>query len=1047
MAGRTKSLTDFGKDLDSLLARAGKFTLREYADECGVSYKYLLQLRTDSTRKPGKLYVDLLKPFARLKILNLAHCHEMSMRHRGKPLSLSECKAIFPDFPDVKLLESIAEASKGKLSQEAGSAAEQPTAAEGKFQGPQAPEPASIYRRVFVGREMELRELQESFDRAVSGHGSLLMVAGEPGIGKTALCQRLADHVASKGGKTLVGHCYEAGSLSLPYLAFVEAMRSYVLDRDAENLRQELGPGAGDVARIVSEITEKLDVPPRAGQNSEEDRYRLLQAVTSFLNRAASAKPMLVVLEDLHDADKGTLEMLTYVSRDLSNARLLIVGTYRDVEVDRTHPLSAALAELRRVSAFGRVLLRGLNADEVQRMLEAIAGERVSWSLGESVHRQTEGNPLFIQEVVRFLIEQKLLVRTDGQMIASGAAPLETSIPEGLRDVIGKRLSNLSETCNRLLSTAAVIGREFRLDVLQRVSALSEEEVFASIEEAKKVAVIEERPAIGGTVSYRFAHAFFRTTLYEEIIAPRRIRLHQQVARALEAAYSNRLNEHAAEMAEHFSYSTEPADLSKAVSYGEMAARRAVEVYNPGEAARLLQQALKVQEVLDPTDKGRRCDLLLAVGVALTDTGGYRHAVEKEFSEALSLAEEIGDSDRAARACYRAAAALGLGGSETWAGQEMLLWAEKADRYAKPNTIERAWADNALGATKLLGGVVGGSAALLEKSFEQARSFGDSALLARSGTLLLASILPWSDEAGVTRVAEEAASTKGYTAMYTAFGAFLNFGRRKRAEQVAQAQKQHAALTGQAIHVGFSLLAEATLAFMDGRLQESVAVADHLVSYARQTGFSPNFNIFVHCGALRPFLYLGNITDRYESDLWKALRGGLDSPVNVSALCLLAAYLGHLEEASQRLDRMLASRPNITSRDDLTIQWMDIAYLESAVIADHHRAADALLQRFAGTTLKTTGYQWTSCIPRHLGGAAALLGRYEEARKYYEIAIGICSDMNFRPELALTRMELAELLLDHFPGDKRNALEHLDFSINEFREMKMQPSLERALRG
>jgi len=204
-----------------------------------------------------------------------------------------------------------------------------------------------------------------------------MMVVGEPGIGKTAICEQLRTFVTLRGGKTLVGYCYEEGSLSLPYLAFVEAMRSYVLDRDVKDLRKELGSGATDVARIVSEIREKLKVKPRTAENPEEDRYRLLQAVTSFLSNAAAVKPMLVILEDLHDADKGTLEMLTYVSRNLERTRLLIVGTYRDVEVDRTHPLSAALAELRRVSTFGRVLLRGLNADEVRRMLVSITGQDV----------------------------------------------------------------------------------------------------------------------------------------------------------------------------------------------------------------------------------------------------------------------------------------------------------------------------------------------------------------------------------------------------------------------------------------------------------------------------------------------------------------------------------------------------------------------------------------------------------------------------------------------------------------------------------------------
>src|SRR5438128_712227 len=220
------------------------------------------------------------------------------------------------------------------------------------------------------------------------------MVVGEPGIGKTALCEQLATYVAVRGGRTLVGHAYEEGSLSLPYLAFVEALRSYVLTREPEGLKQDLGSGAAEVARIVSEVRDRVAVevrPPSA--DPDEDRWRLYQALGGFLRNASTVQPLLVILEDLHWADRGSLDLLVYLPRQLQGARLLIVGNYRDVEVDRAHPLSGTLAELRRGAAFQRVPLRGLTPDEVQRMLSALAGQSVGWPLAEAVHRQTEGNP------------------------------------------------------------------------------------------------------------------------------------------------------------------------------------------------------------------------------------------------------------------------------------------------------------------------------------------------------------------------------------------------------------------------------------------------------------------------------------------------------------------------------------------------------------------------------------------------------------------------------------------------------------------------------
>ena len=464
---------------------------------------------------------------------------------------------------------------------------------------PAGPDPA--YRKAFVGREAEIQQLHKAFDNAMSGNGSLVMVVGEPGIGKTTLCEQIATYVTLRGGTTLVGHCNEEGSLSLPYLAFVESMRSYVLTREPDDLKKDLGSGASEVARIVSEIREKVHVEPREPGEPEEDRYRLMHAVTTFLRNAATVQPLLIVLEDLHDADRGTLDMLTHVSRNLTGARVIIVATYRDVEVDRAHPLSGALAELRRVKSFDRIGLRGLTADEVQRMMTSIAGRDVQWGVSEAVHRQTEGNPLFVQEVIRYMVEEGILAREGGR--PTRQTPPEMRIPEGLRDVIGKRMSRLSPECNTVLRMASVIGRVFPLRVLEQVADTPEADLFAALEEAQAAAVIEEQPSARIGVSFRFTHALFRQALYEETFAPRRIRLHQQVGQALEEVYSVRPEEHATEMAEHFAHSSDEAGLSKALRYGEMAAKRAMSVYAYGEAVRLLEQACKSKKSWTPTTR------------------------------------------------------------------------------------------------------------------------------------------------------------------------------------------------------------------------------------------------------------------------------------------------------------------------------------------------------------------------------------------------------------------------------------------------------------
>jgi serine/threonine protein kinase/tetratricopeptide (TPR) repeat protein len=917
---------------------------------------------------------------------------------------------------------------------------------------PEAPTENPLYRRVFVGREPELKQLQSAFDGAISGQGALMMVMGEPGIGKTALCEQLSTYVTLRGGRTLVGHCYEAGSLSLPYLAFVEALRSYVLSREVRDLREELGTGAADVARIISEIRERLKVRPRPRKDPEEEKYRLLQAVTEFLSNAASVQPMLVVLEDLHDADRGTLDMLTHVSRNLAGARLLIVGTYRDVEVDRSHPLSAVLAELRRVSNYGRVLLRGLNADEVRRMLDSIARESVPWGLAEAVHRQTEGNPLFVQEVVRYVAEEGLITRKEGRWRLTRDTPLEMSIPEGLRDVIGKRLSLLSPDCNQLLSMASIIGREFALETLKAVAGINEDAFANALKEAVRLSVLEERSQ-RGLVRYRFTHAFFRQTLYEEMIAPHRLKLHQQVARSLEALYAKSLEGHAAELAEHFSHSTDPADLKKAVEYGKMAAKKATDVYAYGEAVRLLEQALKVQEVLDPEDKAKRCDLLLALGDALLLAGDARRVIDVEAPQAFSLAEATADNKRASRACLLVMKGLATYGATMMASPLAAQWAARADRYAEPETVERAWTDSILGFAKWSAASSSPEGiALITRALDLAHHLGDPDAYWWAATMWLSTAkAPQHDEEQLRLLEEMAEQSRHgvsfstlYWALWMIVHTFLEFGMRRRAEDVMDEMRTMAERSGQPNLLVLSMVYDALKAIWDGRLEEAMEMRRRILARAEELGMGQFAGIYASW-ILPAQVHLGNAGQALDSRLQVA-RDHSQNIFSSQSILFYLTHLGRYAEVVEMLERLVVARPGIGSAEDETMVCLNITALEAAVLAGHRRAAELLLPRLAGTSRLTSGLFITTCAGRHMGAAAAFLGRHEEARKHYQKAIKDCTEMGFRPELALTRLQLAELLLEHYPKKRAEALEHLDFAIKEFQDMKMQPSLERALR-
>jgi predicted ATPase len=283
-------------------------------------------------------------------------------------------------------------------------------------------------RPPFVGREFELRQLHAAFEAATRGDSALFVLAGEPGIGKTALCEQLVSFVAARGGLALSGHSYPEASPGVPYQPFVEAFESYARLRTAEAVRSELGLNAGEIARMVPALRTLLQVEVAAPENPEDDRLRLLSGVLDCLRNIGAAQPLLMLLEDLHDADRGTLDLLVYLARHLAGTPLLLVGTYRDVEVDRTHPLAGALAELRRVSQFQRLQLGELSVDEVPRLLASSSDAAVPRPVAELVHSRSGGNALFVQTyaLLPHLVRADLQSRARAPMLAQ----LHRRLPE-----------------------------------------------------------------------------------------------------------------------------------------------------------------------------------------------------------------------------------------------------------------------------------------------------------------------------------------------------------------------------------------------------------------------------------------------------------------------------------------------------------------------------------------------------------------------------------------------------------------------------------------
>src|SRR5215208_4947041 len=368
--------------------------------------------------------------------------------------------------------------------------------------------------RAFVGRDRELADLVAGLDDAIGGRVRLVLIAGEPGIGKTWLAEHLAEHAAKRGARVLWVRCWEGGGAP-PFWPWAQLLRG---------LAERLGAAA---------------LPPRPARASEAARFVLFEAVTGFLRQAAATQPLMMVMEDLQAADTASLLLLEFLARDLRGGRLLVMGTCRNLTAERGHGFGDAMGQLVRD---GHLLtLRGLDRGEVAELIEAISGPPPSEAMAAAVHEATEGNPLFVRETVR-LLATDVTLQDPGRL----RVPLSGSV----RTVIGRRLAPLSADAVLVLSAAAVVGREFDLCLVSAACELPIERILTGLSEAVALDVVTE--AEGAVGRYRFCHSLIREVLYERLPIPARTDLHRRVGLAIERQDGDALAPRVAELAHHF---------------------------------------------------------------------------------------------------------------------------------------------------------------------------------------------------------------------------------------------------------------------------------------------------------------------------------------------------------------------------------------------------------------------------------------------------------------------------------------------------------------
>ncbi|MBI1816713.1 MAG: AAA family ATPase [Deltaproteobacteria bacterium] len=904
--------------------------------------------------------------------------------------------------------------------------------------------------RAFVGRDRELTELRTGLDDALNGRGRVFLIVGEPGIGKTRLAEELAATASAGGAQVLWGRCWEGGGAPA-FWPWIQILRALIRDRDPHALAHHLGGGASCIASLVPDLRQRVAGIPAGSQastiESEQARFPLFDATTTFLQRVAVDQPLVILLDDLHAADDPSLLLLQFAARELRSARVLLIGTYREVEVRRQPECARLLSDVARNGH--RLPLSGWPEPDVAHFIQRTFVIAPPPAVITTLHRTTDGNPFFVDEVVRWLL-------AEGRDLTLADATAERlRIPAGIREVTHERLRPLSATCQRVVSIAAVIGRDFDLLTLQRVSELPAPDVLDILSEAITAGIVTKLPGI--TTRYSFTHMLIRQTVYDDLPAAQRLSLHQRIGEVLETLSATDPDAHVAELAHHFLQAAPAGDLTKAITYGERAGRRAADLLAYEDAAAHYTRTLDAL-VLGAPDPQREFELLLALGNAQARAWHTSEARET-FLRAAERARYANASDSFARAVL-ALGGIGHGLPRGGVVDPVLVAAleEALVRLAEHDHPLRARILARLAAELYFSDAEERRAALSRQAVEMARRCGQSAALAYAVNarhfalwdspdvderLSLANEgIQLAESADDRELALQAHTWRLLDVIEMGVGG-------GEWERELDACSRLADELRQPRYLSNTIMLRAMRALWLGRFAESDALGQEIGALAERVRDdtalgSVGFQAYVAKRAL----------GQYEVAEMIARRGVEQMPhvpIIRCALALIQIDQGHDAEARAEYGRLAADDFVDLVRTNALLPMLPWLAELCAHFGDRHAAA-LLYER-----LFRFGSRFISFGPRHcfgpgfhaLGLLATTLERWDEAAKHFEDARARSLAAGGRPAVAATEYAYARMLVDAGPALRAaNSREHardlLQHAHDTARELGMTPLAERA---
>ncbi|HWE55206.1 MAG TPA: AAA family ATPase [Acidimicrobiales bacterium] len=883
--------------------------------------------------------------------------------------------------------------------------------------------------RIFVGRQEELSLLDGVYREVANGGGRrVVLIHAEPGMGKTSISVQAVRNWHAGGASVGVGYCDE--ELTMPYAPVSGALDHLVRHAPAHVLAAHVARHGAAAAHLVPALTGRVDVPgPAHGAEPETERYLGFAAAADLLASLGEDSPVVLLLEDLHWADAGTLTFLRHLAANAVGARMVVLVTFRDSEVSPGHPLHETLAALRRLEGVTRLPLTGLATGDVRELVSERAGGNLDGVQSDAVARQladeTAGNPFYLCELLDHLAETGRLVPLVGPAPSLSAADGSLELPESIREVIGARINRLGPGASDVLTVAAVIGNQFELETLESASRQAPNEVLQVLERARAASLLREVPDRLGT--YAFSHALVAHTLLQGAGATRRARLHQQVAMALEQAPD--AGSRQAELAHHWSRAVYTVNAGRARDYAERAAAKAAQALAPDEAARWYEKALELHGIIAGDDSSTRVTLLTKLGVAQAQAGSSQY--RETLLQAARLARQVGDAVGSAQAVMASNrgmfTAFGLVDDEKVELLEgALRLVDPADRRTRSELL-------AVLANELAyDGDYPRRRAMVDESLSLARAVGDPALLYRVHNLVFHAL--WNPDTLHERLAMSAESielAQQVGDLGTRFWAehrhhinLLQAGLIDDADRCLHNELELAERLAQPLHRWVAGFSNATRHFLAGNYMEAEAISVEAFKFGEESSQPEALNFF-QLSMMNVFWQSGR---QFDLALAEAMADGLPGvPALKGGVAMLASDSGDVDRAARYLDEGTATRFTLLKPDPGFLTGV-LCFAETAIRLGDRRAAEPLydmVRPWAGQ-IGLDGNTCTGPLLHYIASLGALLGDVAESDRRFAESEEQCQRIGARFFEARTLVEWSAMLLKRGgPDDMVLAEKHL----------------------